>query len=284
MTTHLRESALEGRPPEGELVIDCHCHMGKWFNFHIPSGDAAGMVETMDMLSVRCGIVSAHPGIGPDFRLGNSMALEAARRFPGRFFCYVAVNPNYPQQETERELERLLSGELFVGIKIHPDMHQHPADGPGYEPVWEAASSRGCPVLCHTWDGSSHDPPQKLAEIADRFPNAPLILGHCGGSIGGIEASIEAVRKQSGRPQNIYLDLAGSALWSGRIERMVERAGAERILFGTDLPFIDPRPQLGSVLMAAISDEDKRMILGLNAARLFGLEGKLGSNSPCSAR
>jgi hypothetical protein len=248
--------------------------MGRWFNFHIPRADAAGMVETMDMLSVRCGIVSAHPGIGPDFRLGNFIAREAARQYPGRFFCYVAVNPNYPRHEIEEELERLLSDEVFVGIKMHPDMHQHPADGPGYEPAWEAASARRCPVLCHTWDGSSHDSPQKLVETAERFPNVPVILGHCGGSIRGMEASIEAVRTQSGRPQNIYLDLTGSALWTGRIERMVEKAGAERILFGTDLPFIDPRPQLGSVLMAGIGDEQKRMILGLNAARLFGLEDK----------
>ena len=47
--------------------------------------------------------------------------------------------------------------------------------------------------------------------------------------------------------------------------------GADRILFGTDLPFLDPRPQLGRVAFAKISDDEKRLVLGLNAARVLGI-------------
>ncbi len=58
---------------------------------------------------------------------------------------------------------------------------------------------------------------------------------------------------------------------------MVRRVGAERILWGTDI-FIDPRPALGRLLMARLSDEDKRLILGLNAKRIFRLDAYAGKS------
>ena len=60
---------------------------------------------------------------------------------------------------------------------------------------------------------------------------------------------------------------------------MVGGVGADRILFGTDLPFIDCRPQVGYVAAARISDDDKRRIFGRNARKLFRLEdGQPGDN------
>ena len=73
------------------------------------------------------------------------------------------------------------------------------------------------------------------------------------------------------RARNVYLDVCGSQLFYGMLERMVREVGASRVLFGTDLPFIDPRYQLGRVLFARVPDSRKRKILGTNAARLFGL-------------
>ena len=48
-------------------------------------------------------------------------------------------------------------------------------------------------------------------------------------------------------------------------------AGAARVLFGSDIPLMDPRPQLGKILTADISHDDKRQILGDNARRLLHL-------------
>ena len=48
-------------------------------------------------------------------------------------------------------------------------------------------------------------------------------------------------------------------------------AGAARVLFGSDIPLMDPRPQLGKILTADIGHDDKRQILGNNARRLLHL-------------
>ena len=58
---------------------------------------------------------------------------------------------------------------------------------------------------------------------------------------------------------------------SGVIEQLVAEAGAERILFGSDAPIMDPRSQLGKIITADIDEDAKRMILGMNAQRILGL-------------
>ena len=53
------------------------------------------------------------------------------------------------------------------------------------------------------------------------------------------------------------------------IEQLGEEAGADRVLFGSDVPLMDPRSQLGKIITADITDEDKRLVLGGNARRLL---------------
>jgi predicted TIM-barrel fold metal-dependent hydrolase len=67
------------------------------------------------------------------------------------------------------------------------------------------------------------------------------------------------------------MDLSGDSYSFGLVEWLVEHAGADRVLFGSDLFMIDGRTVMGRVLDAGISSEAKAMILGENAARIFGL-------------
>jgi uncharacterized protein len=55
------------------------------------------------------------------------------------------------------------------------------------------------------------------------------------------------------------------------LEHAVSELGAERILFGTDMPLLDPYTQLAKVTGADISNEAKQAILGDNLAGLLGL-------------
>lgn len=264
--SELKGKVSQGTPLTDELVIDSHCHMGRWFNFNIPMGDADGMVKRMDRLGIRACVAAHHASVGPDFRYGNDEVLKAMAEFPDRIYGYATVNPNYPDELTA-ELDRCIRAGM-KGIKIHPDVHQHPIDGEKYRPVWEYAEQHGTPVLSHTSTSGNYNPVKSFEALAERYPNAVVILGHSGFGSEGADQSIEAASKFP----NIYLEITGSVIVYGTLERMVREAGADRVLFGTDLPFIDPRPQLGRVAFAKISDEEKRMILGLNSSRIFGIE------------
>jgi len=54
---------------------------------------------------------------------------------------------------------------------------------------------------------------------------------------------------------------------------MVAGAGADRILFGTDIPFIDPRPQIGRVAYARLPAATLRDVFGGNARRIWRRSG-----------
>lgn len=263
--SELKEKASLGIPLADELVIDAHCHMGRWFNFNVPNGDAAGMVAQMDRLGIRACVSAHHSSIGPDFRYGNDEVLQAMADFPGRIYGYATINPNYPEKEVAAELERCISAGM-VGVKFHPDMHQCAVDDAKYRAAWEYANEHHLPLLSHTGTGG-RNPVKSFEKLAEIYPNVTVILGHAGFGSEGANHSIEAASKYP----NIYPEITGSVVVYGTLERMVNRLGADRVLFGTDIPFLDPRPQLGRVAFAKISDDEKRKVLGLNAARIFGI-------------
>jgi uncharacterized protein len=74
------------------------------------------------------------------------------------------------------------------------------------------------------------------------------------------------------RYHNTYLDITGDGILRGRLDYFVSELGSERILYGSDSPWIDPRFTLGEVLGARIADEDRENILAKNATKLFRLE------------
>ncbi|MCX6375768.1 MAG: amidohydrolase family protein [Armatimonadetes bacterium] len=263
--SEIKDRVFQGIALSDELVIDAHCHMGQYGNFNIARYDAASMVAQMDRLGIKACVAAHHSAIGPDQTYGNDEVLRAMADFPGRIYGYATVSPNYPAQEIIAELERCISGGM-VGVKIHPDLHGCNVDDAKYAPVWEFANERALPLLSHTGTGG-RNPVKTFETLAEEYPNVKVILGHSGFGSVGANQSIEAAKKCP----NIYPEITGSVIVYGTLERMVREAGADRVLFGTDLPFLDARPQLGRVAFAKISDDEKRLVLGLNASRIFGI-------------
>ena len=63
---------------------------------------------------------------------------------------------------------------------------------------------------------------------------------------------------------------------------MIRRIGVNRVLFGSDWPWFDPLRAIGQISKLGFSGEEEQMILGKNAARVFGLgspdaQGEQGS-------
>lgn len=261
----MRDEVLEGRPVSSFELSDCHGHLGYWHNFNVPAHSAADMVRLADLCGIRSIVAGAHAGIGPDFRLGNDQVLSAMREFPGRILGYCCVNPNYPSSEMRDELNRCFDAGM-IGVKLHPSMHGCRVDGEGYLPAWEFAEERGCPLLSHTGVGDGACGIGLFEKPAADFPNVKIILGHSGFGYEGARQSIDLARKSP----NVYLDITASTLYTGLVERMVEGVGPERVLFGTDLPFMDCRPQVGRMAFTNLDDDQLRLVLGENARRLFG--------------
>lgn len=263
--SELKRKVSQGISLSDELVIDAHSHMGPYWNFNIPKCSAADMVAQMDRIGIRACISAHHAAIMCDQRYGNDEVLQAMADFPGRIYGYATISPNCPANEVVAELERCVAGGM-IGVKLHPDLHGCNVDDDKYRPAWEFANEHRLPLLSHTSTGG-RNPIKTFEKLADMYPNVSILLGHSGFGSEGADHTIQAVKNHP----NVYAEITGSVVVYGTLERMVREAGADRVLFGTDLPFIDARPQVGRVAYAKLTDDEKRQVFGLNAARIFGI-------------
>ena len=261
----IKEAVEKGLPLKDVLVIDAHAHLGACSDnlMYIPTPDADTMVRLMDKMGVDQTCASAILAF-PDYTRGNDLMAEAVKKYPDRFVGLAVVNPHYAE-DVRPELERCFDRLRMRGIKIHPTMNDYPVDGKNYDEVWKFASERKSFVLSHTWHDTPTCSPGKFVSIAHKYPDVPFILGHSGGQAKGYQEAIKAVKQCP----NLYLDLTGSLITGTWVERMVEAVGAERILYGTDFPFIDPFYEFGKVCYTRINEEAKKRILGLNMAEII---------------
>lgn len=252
-------------------VIDCHGHLGRYATQYIPhEGSAVAMLSQMDSLGIRTLCISGLLALSPDTRGGNVLPVEEARRHPGRFAVYLVYNPTLPAAQSRGDLESLIGRPEVVGVKLHTTLHQTAAGDPRFEPAYEIARDAGKMLLCHTWGVGDI---QGIERMAAKYPEVPILMGHSGGYE---TAAMEAAVRVAADYSNAYLDLTLSGMFEGVIEAFVSGAGAAKVLFGSDMPFIDPRANLGRVVFARITEADKRKILGQNMKRLLSAAGFRG--------
>ncbi len=262
----VRESALVhdyvelGRCPSCK-VVDLHGHFGPWPGIYLPNADERSMLATMDRCGVETLVSSGHTALA-DMRLGNPEMAAVARRHPGRWYAYLVCNPRYPA-ELEAQLAGFDGEPAYVGLKLHPTMHDYPLDGPAYEPVYDFAAERGAMILTHTWGHNALCGPAQLRAVAERYPSVTFLAGHA--FHGEFDAGIEVARACP----NVMLELTAAYSVCGAVEHLVAGVGAKRVLFGCDLPWFDPHYALGCVLFAHIDDDERRAIIRENGLRLL---------------
>ena len=264
----IAQAVLDGRSLTGlATVVDIHGHGGPWHNFWIPASDPDSMVRLMDRLGVRALVLAPHLAISSGADDGNDLAVAWTRRYPGRLLGYATLYP-HDGQRVRGQLERALDNGL-VAIKLHPSVHRRSVADEPYRQAWEVARERGSFILSHTWHADPYCAPGLFAPYAEEYPEVPIVLGHSGGAPAGFSEAIELATKH----ENIFLDTTGSNVTGPWIRRMVGEAGVHKVLYGSDMPFIDPRYGLGKVALSGLSDEQLRMVMGLNALRLLARAG-----------
>jgi Predicted metal-dependent hydrolase of the TIM-barrel fold len=258
----LIDNVKAGLPLNDVLIIDCHCHHGPYRNFNNPRNSALDMIKSMDNLGISKACITPHAAsVGPDYIYGNDLAIDSVINYPERFLGYVSLNPNYPS-DMGHEIERCFKVENMIGIKLHPSYHGAQIDSKAYDDAYSFANRISCPVLIHVW---GKEDVAAIDRMAQKFPQAVLIMGHAGADIGAMENACKVALIH----ENVYLDTALSSAYQGNIEWLTELAGSERILFGTDIPFYDPRHVFGKVAASDLAEKDKKNILGLNMQRIL---------------
>ena len=252
------------------MIIDMHTHLYESNGFLCFDLDHLNFLKRMDELNIDA-VIHCNGGLErPEFEKNVKQGIELYEKMNHRVYTYFVYDPRYHERGMKC-IEENANHPAFVGIKIHPSCHNVYADDEAYRPVWEAAKKYNFPILAHTWVNSSYNPNQKFA-VPERFekfikeyPEVTFIFGHSGGRTAAIRTAAELAAKY----ENAYLDIAGDVFEARAVEYLAKTAGAKKVLFGSDVYWFDPSTQMGLVLGANLSDEEKADILKGNTLRIF---------------
>ena len=244
-------------------VIDFHGHVGNWESVAMLD-EPSPMLHAMDAAGVdrACVFNIFHP----DGRRANDSTAAFVARHPDRFIGFAYVSPMMPET-IEAKLTRAIDDLGLQAIKIYPPYTVFPLDHEAWHAIFAFAQERGLVILSHTDDGALSEP-RKLGTAAERFPGATFVSGHSGNIEPFRTQAIEMARVHD----NFYLETCSTYRQPGVIEKLVAGAGSDRVLFGSDQPLMDPRTQLGKIITADLTDEEKRQVIGGNARRLLELD------------
>lgn len=106
-----------------------------------------------------------------------------------------------------------------------------------------------------------------MGRMVESHPGITFVAAHPGDR-GRVHEHVEILKKYP----NLCLDLSGTGLFRfGMLKYLVEKVGAERLLFGTDYPICNPRMYVQAVWGEEIGERDRENIFYGNAARLLSL-------------
>lgn len=175
---------------------------------------------------------------------------------------------HFEYENIEGELNRMEKMGL-LGIKLHPIFQGFEIDAKVMYPIYEKIEGR-FPLLIHTGDKNTDaSTPKRLARVMDDFPNLTVISPH----LGGYSEWEEAEKYLLGR-EKLYVDTSSAIrfLSPERSAELIKKAGASRVLFGTDYPLSMHKEELEIFDKIPLTQDEKERILWKNAYELLNIK------------
>ena len=136
----------------------------------------------------------------------------------------------------------------FVGLKVH----RHDARITREICEWRAHT---------TYPSFTSDGEVSVCELlAMEYPDVPFIIPHLGSFADDWQAQQAFIDPLSRHP-NIFTDTSGVRRFDLLVQA-VQRAGAGKILFGSDGPWLHPGVELAKVRALKLSPADESLVLG----------------------
>ncbi|MFD2093190.1 amidohydrolase family protein [Blastococcus deserti] len=241
--------------------IDVHQHLGPCRVFDLDV-EVSQLIDSVQRTGLDGIVVQPFPGTDNAKAQHDAIAAMATHA-PFEVWGIASVNPHMDADAYRQEVRRCVEELGFVGVKLHTIGH---AVNPGSRDaavVFETARELGIAVMVHTGDGVPFADPAALLGPAKDHPDLPIVLAHAGG--GTFTGAALAVAREC---SNIYLE--PSWCKTPDIGAMVELLGADRVMFGADLPF-NVEPEMQKITALSLAPRDMEAVLSRTAQSVFGL-------------
>ncbi|MFS0553718.1 amidohydrolase family protein [Brevibacillus sp. 179-C9.3 HS] len=236
-------------------------------------------------------------------RIQNDFIAETVNQHPNHFIGLGTV----PLQDTEaaiREMDRCMHELGLRGIEIGTNVNGNNLDDPGLIPFFEMCHTWDVPLFVHPWEtlGRERMPRHNLmytlgmpsetalaaaslilGGVLEKFPRLKICFAHGGGSFPYILPRLDQGWKVwphlrlTDQPPSVYAkqfyfdSLTYDPL---NIHFMIKRFGEDRIMMGSDYPFLLRETPPGDVIdhTLELTDGQKRALLGENALRFLNIK------------
>jgi predicted TIM-barrel fold metal-dependent hydrolase len=212
-------------------------------------------------------------------RVPNDFIADCVRRHPDVFLGFASVDP-WKGQWALDGLRRAVVELGLQGLKLHPSAQAFAPNDRNYYDLYALAAELEIPVVFHTGTtglGSGlpggrgiklgFSRPILLDDVAADFPDLQIIGAHPSWPW---QDEMLAVAQHK---TNVWIDLSGWSprRWSSDLVRNVFGPLQDRVLFGTDYPFITFQKWIDAFRTHEPSAELEAKVLKGNAERLLGL-------------
>ena len=247
------------------MYYDCHSHLDDINRY---GGWSAGeLLEKMDSCAIERAAISSVRGIyadnPDDLARANDAVNKAVCRYPDRLDGAACVNPKFPEASL-REMETHLAQGPFVMVgEMCQFLQGWDTTEPGLEPIIGFAQTLNVPLLVHS---STETHAGEILDLCLDYPEAKFIMAH----MGGMNYLYENIpRLIANRRDNLWIDISGAcAFFADYLERLIKSLGADRIVFGVDMPLIEPAPLVTRIQNLPLSREEKEKIASGNLSGL----------------
>lgn len=281
----LMRSVRRGEPVPANL-IDMHMHIlheglegAGGTGYRMRNGGPEGVFALLDRLGYAGGgLMSWNGVVSSDAVAGNETVRQALDAAPTGYWGLASFDPtHYSQGKLKEMIPHVYRDPRFIGMKPYHFYGLEYHD-PLYDVWWEYGNEHRLYGLIH----HTRSDFVEVENLAGRFPHARWIIAHAGGEFAWADHAISIMKKHP----NVFAEVTLTPVHLGMIEYLVENAGEDRILYGSDLPMRDPRQQLGWVIFSRLPVTVKRKILAENAMNVIAphLERLPRNNRPVLKR
>ncbi len=241
------------------MVFDAHTHLGPTVPW-MPKSEFNVTVEQflayLKKDKIQKAVAFPNPQVG-DYSKANDFIATAMKKHSG-IVGFGRVDPRTGKQAVH-EIERCYSIGL-EGIKLHPYIEFFYPSHSAFFPLYEKCLDLRLPIEFHS------DKPSMVvgsagsfAGLLKEFPKLTVLFGHL--------QDIQYARFAK-QYKNVFV-VTSLAPSPEMIEASVKIAGENKVLFGSDWPYMNPRFELAKIELANISKPAKKKILQTNLKKIL---------------
>lgn len=239
------------------MIIDCHCHAGKGDLMTAPWNTDAP-IEPYLRRALAAGIhkTIVFAPFHSDYAKANANVARIVAKYSSRLIGFAFVHASRDAGRIFQMVERAVKHWHFRGIKLHGH------DAMPTREVCEVARAFRIPMLADVVGRA-----EIVDMLAPQYPDVNFIIPHLG-SFRDDWQDQQRVVDQLVRYPNVYTDTAGVRRFD-YIVQAVRRAGAHKVLFGSDGPWLHPGVEIQKIRLLGLPPEKEALILGGNVVRLL---------------